>query len=136
MIIADTSGLLAFFNSAEPLHDAVRELVEGETDPIVVSPYVIAELDYLVVNRIGVHAELAVLAELASGAYDLAQIDSVDLRGVTGILRRYVDQAVGVTDASLVLLADKYSTRRILTLDHRHFSVLRPLTGGHFSLLP
>jgi predicted nucleic acid-binding protein len=136
LIIADTSGLLAFFNSAEPLHDAVRELVEGETDPIVVSPYVIAELDYLVVNRIGVHAELAVLAELASGAYDLAQIDSVDLRGVTGILRRYVDQAVGVTDASLVLLADKYSTRRILTLDHRHFSVLRPLTGGHFSLLP
>ena len=45
MIIADTSGLLAFFNRSESEHDAVRQLVGRLTEPMVVSPYVIAELD-------------------------------------------------------------------------------------------
>ena len=34
------------------------------------------------------------------------------------------------------MLADRYHTRTILTLDHRHFTTLRPLTGGRFTLLP
>ena len=51
MIIADTSGLLAFFNRREPLHATVRDLVIAERDPLVVSPFVVAELDYLVATR-------------------------------------------------------------------------------------
>ena len=35
------------------------------------------------------------------------------------------------------VLAERYGTRDILTLDERHFRALRPLTGaGHFRLLP
>ena len=41
-----------------------------------------------------------------------------------------------IADASIVVLAERYSTRRILSLDHRHFDVLRPLSGGRFTLLP
>ena len=33
-------------------------------------------------------------------------------------------------------LADRYRTKRVLTLDHRHFGVVRPLSGGRFTLLP
>lgn len=65
MIIADTSALLAFFNRAEPKHAAVTSVVESARDPLVVSPYVVAEVDYLVTSRHGVEAELAVLTELA-----------------------------------------------------------------------
>ncbi len=48
----------------------------------------------------------------------------------------YRDQAIGVADASIVVLADRYRTKELLTLDHRHFGVLRPLTGGRFKLVP
>jgi uncharacterized protein len=41
---------------------------------LVVSPYVMAELDYLVAKRIGVDAELAILSELSSGAWELAAV--------------------------------------------------------------
>jgi uncharacterized protein len=34
------------------------------------------------------------------------------------------------------VLADERRTRTVLTLDHRHFDVVRPLDGGHFSVLP
>ncbi len=135
MIIADTSGLLAFFNHREPAHERAREVVEATTDPLVVSPFVLAELDYLVATRFGVTAELTVLSELSSGGYSLANFDTADLERAHDVIERYRDQELGLCDASLVVLADRWSTRQILTLDHRHFDVVRPLDGGRFKVL-
>ena len=136
MIIADTSGLLALFNRTEPDHESVRQLVVGLPEPLVVSPYVVAELDYLVATRVGIEAELMVLGELAVRAYVLPGLESSELNASAQLIARYRDQSVGVADASLVVLADRFSTVEILTLDHRHFNVLRPLSGGRFTLLP
>jgi predicted nucleic acid-binding protein len=136
VIIADTSGLLALFNRTEPDHESVRNLVAGLSESLVVSPYVVAELDYLVATRVGVEAELTVLGELAGGAYVLPGLEATELTTCAQVIARYRDQSVGVADASLVVLADRFSTSEILTLDHRHFDVLRPLSGGRFTLLP
>lgn len=136
MIVADTSGLLAFFNRREPTHAAVRSVVEAEVEPLVVSPYVVAELDYLVTTRLGVDAELAVLAELAGGAYHLAAMPAEQLDRARSVVERYRDQGIGIADASLVVLAEQYQTRSVLTLDRRHFDALRPLDGGHFRIVP
>lgn len=136
MIIADTSGLLAFFNRAEPAHDQVADLVDSDPEPLVVSPFVVAELDYLVSTRHGVDAELRVLDELAGGAWILTHFEAEDLRTARALIDRYRDQNIGIADASLVVLADRFGTRRILTLDRRHFTFLRPLSGGRFSILP
>ncbi len=136
MIVADTSGLLVLFNSREPKHEDAIRAVEGQDDPLVVSPFVVAELDYLVATRMGVEAELGVLTELSRGAYDLVPIAEDGLRQAASIIERYRDQEVGVADASIVILAARFRTRSLLTLDHRHFNVLRPLDGGRFRLLP
>ena len=136
MIVADTSGLLALFNSREPSHAAVMKAVTAATEPLVVSPYVVAELDYLVATRLGVDAELAVLRELASGAYHHAALSDAELGECADVVGRYHDQAIGFTDASLVVLARRLATRKILTLDRPRFTVLRPLDGGRFKLVP
>ena len=104
--------------------------------PLVVSPFVIAELDYLVETRIGIQAELAVLAELSSGSYELPALTAADLISCTALIDRYSDQRVGVTDASLVVLADRYQTRTICTLDRRHLSMLRTLDDQPFDIVP
>jgi predicted nucleic acid-binding protein len=135
-VIVDTSALLAFFDTDEPDHRAVAEVLTDPAEPIVVSPFVVAELDYLVATRHGVTAELAVLAELAGGAWDLPGFDAADLRQAARLIERYADQHVGVADASNVVLAGRYQTRTIVTLDRRHFDKLRPLDGGRFTVLP
>jgi predicted nucleic acid-binding protein len=135
-VITDTSALLAFFNTAEPAHDAVRAAVESATEPLVVSPFVIAELDYLLATKIGVAAELVVLNELASGAYELPSLDAADLASCAAVVEKYRDQEIGVADASLVVLADRYRTRTVLTLDRRHFGVLRSLQGKKLLVVP
>jgi hypothetical protein len=136
VIVADTSGLLALFDLSEPDHHAVSRIVADTDEPLLVSPYVVAELDYLVANRVGVDAELTVLQELAGGAYELAQMDAEALARASAVVDRYRDQSIGIADASIVVLADLHRTRVVLTLDHRHFDVVRPLSGGRFKLLP
>ena len=135
-MIVDTSALLAYFDTDEPDHQAVAAVLDDTDEPLVVSPYVVAELDYLVASRLGVAAELAVLAELAGGAWDLPAIDAGGLQDARAIIERYADQRIGVADASNVVLAARYRTQTIVTLDRRHFDVLRPIAGGHFTVLP
>ena len=135
-MIVDTSALLAFFDTDEPDHDAVSRVIDAATEPLVVSPYVVAELDYLVGSRLGVTAEMAVLTELVGGAWDLAAFGTEDLAEATSVIERYADQSIGVADASNVVLTARYQTRVIVTLDRRHFDVVRPLTGGRFTILP
>ena len=135
-MIADTSGLLAYYNAAEPAHERVKAAVESSTEPLVVSPFVIAELDYLLAARVSVAAELAVLRELGSGAYELPALTAADIAACAQIVEKYSDQEIGVTDASLVLLAKGFDTRTILTLDRRHFDVLKPLQGKRFVVVP
>lgn len=136
MIIADTSGLLSNFVASGPRHEAVVEWLERSDPVLVVSPFVVAEIDYLVATRLGVEWELEVLRELTGGAYELATMDADDLAAATKVVERYRDLGIGVTDASLVVLAERYRTRTILTLDNRHFNELRPLAGGRFALVP
>ena len=135
MIILDTSALFAFLRTGDPDNEAVTGVLLTK-EPLIVSPFVIAELDYLVEARAGVRAELQMLADIASGAYELPVLSAADLIACAGVIDKYADQRVGVTDASLVVLAERYQTRRICTLDHRHFGVMRGTDGTPFELLP
>jgi len=135
-MIVDTSAILAFFDRDEPDHEALAAVLSQSSEPLVVSPYVIAEVDYLIGTRLGVTARIAALRELSGGAWDLATIDFIDLARTVPIIERYADHAIGVVDASNVVLADRYRTTTVATLDRRHFSVLRPLSGGYFAIVP
>jgi uncharacterized protein len=135
-LVCDTSGLIAFFDSSDAHHADVSAAVETDPGPFIVSPYVLAELDYLLATRRGVPAEMAALRELSGGAWDLPYYEAADLRRAVAIIGQYQDQNIGLADASLVILADRYRTDRLLTLDHRHFRVLRTPAGKAFTLLP
>jgi uncharacterized protein len=136
VLICDTSGLIAFFDASDAAHRRVGTAVERSGGPFVVSPYVVAEVDYLLATRRGVASELAAMRELAGGAWDLPAFDAESLEQAADIVERYQDQNIGIADASLVVLAARYGTDRVLTLDHRHFQVLRTLSGKPFQLLP
>lgn len=136
MTVVDTSGLLALLDTSEPAHEAVTSMLERETGPFALSPFVLAELDYLILSRWGVEAELAMLEVISSGAYDVAEFDAEDVGIAAGIVELYRDQEIGLADASIVVLAHRYRTDRVLTLDTRHFRVLRTIRGGPFTILP
>ena len=135
MIVADTSALLAFYTTEEHRHGEVVDAVHA-ADAILLSPYVVAELDYLIASRHGVETEIVVLRDLFSDAYAHVPLTVDEMRAAADLIDRYRDQEIGITDASLVVLADRFGTHDILTLDRRRFDVLRPLDGGRFNVVP
>lgn len=136
MIVLDTSGLLAALDSAQRQHAAARQAVESDAGPLLLSPFVLAELDYLLMTRVGVAAETALLHQVAEGAYQLVDFSSEDVAEATEVIERYGDLRLGLADASVAVIAARARTTRILTLDERHFRSVRPLWGRAFDLLP
>lgn len=135
-LLLDTSGLYAALNPAQRSHAACAQVLRSHTGLLVLSPFVLAELDYLVLTEGGVDRELALLAEVAGGAYELASVSADEVGEAQQVAARHRDLALGLADASLVVLAARYQTDEVLTLDHRHFRVVAAPGGHPFRLLP
>lgn len=87
-------------------------------------------------SRHGQGQQLALLAEVTEGAYELAEFTRADVESAAGVMRDYADLRVGLADASIVVLAEKHETADVLTFDHRHFRAMRGPGGRPFRLLP
>jgi uncharacterized protein len=136
LIIVDTSGLVVAYSDSDPRRAQVIDLLTQEAGALILSPFVLAELDYIVASRAGTQAELDMLSDVADGVYRLAEFSSIDIGRAGAIVRQYRDVRIGLADASIVVLADRYRTNRVLTFDQRHFRALRPLRAGAFEVLP
>ena len=136
MVIVDTSALLAYFDSSEDRHVDVAAVLDRADPPFVVSPYVVAELDYLLLKRKGQAAERATLREIANEGWRLAAFPPDLFTKALELIESMPDQAIGIADASLIVLAEANRTRTIVTLDRRHFSVLRFSDRSAPELLP
>lgn len=138
MILCDTSGLLAAYDQQEPSGPAVRELLDAETGTLVVSPFALAELDYMLLSKAGVRAELTLLNDLADNVYQVAAFTAQDAVRVALLVEQYADLGLGISDAHTMILAapERYGTTRVLTFDQRHFRAVKPPQGGVFTVLP
>ena len=136
MIVVDTGGLYAALDANEHLHGrAVAALVPARP-PRLLSPFVLAELDYLISHRVGHDAAMALLDEVAHGVYRLEPFSSEDVSHAKRIMERYADLQIGLADASVVVLANRHRTLDLLCTDERHFRALRGPAGKPFRLLP
>jgi len=125
VILLDTSGLLAALDSAQRAHREAAECLASATGPLLLSPFVLAELDYLLGARVGGRARTSLLAEVERGAYQLQPFSSQDVGAAKKVVERHADLGVSLADASIVVLAERHGTREVLTLDERHFRVLK-----------
>ncbi len=136
MIVVDTSGLLALIDPVQHDHERVAAAVERERGPFLLSTFILAELDYLLSTRVSIDAELALLRRVGAGDYAVESFDDDEITAAAALIERYRGQGIGLADASIVILAARAETNRILTLDKRHFRVIRPIRGGSFTILP
>ena len=135
-LIVDAGTLYAQADAEEPRHEAVARGLVAEREALVTTELAVAEADYLILTRLGVGVELAFLEDLAMGTYIVECLTREELRTAREVVERYRDLRLGLADASLVVLAHRYGTRRILTFDERAFRSVAPLQGGSFTVLP
>ena len=135
MILVDTSGVLAAVDPRQAQHAAAARVLLQPRRRIL-SPFVLAELDYLITTQAGLTEELKLLNDVARGAYELEPFSTHDVAAATSVIQQHADLRIGLADASIVVLARRYGCRDVLTLDQRHFRVLRGPNNAPFRLLP
>lgn len=135
MILVDTSGVLAAVDPRQAQHAAAARVLSRPRRRIM-SPFVLAELDYLIATHGGQTEEFKLLADVARGAYELEPFTAEDVLAASRIIERYADLQLGLADASIVVLAARHHCRDLLTLDQRHFRVVAGADNQPFRLLP
>jgi len=140
IIVADTSALFAAFDAAQPEHREAAQIMERET--LVISPMVLTAIDHLVNRAVGWPAAMRVMealqARMSHGQYRLAELRLPDLVLAHEVRTKYEGLRLDLADAIGVVLADRYRTDLIFTLDERDFRSVAPLTPSFssFRLLP
>jgi uncharacterized protein len=136
VILLDTSGLLAAMFGDQRHHRDCADVLRSSEPPLLLSPFVLAELDSLISKLAGVGVELELLTEVASGAYDLVPFGGSEIGQCRAVVQQYAEHGIGLADASIVVLARLFGTVDVLTLDERHFRVLPGAGGRPFRVLP
>jgi len=136
LILVDASGLLAALDTRQRGHAHCLRILDQAQPPLVLSPFVLAELDYMLGERVGERERLAFLGEVADDAFALATFTSSDVTTAAVVVRQYTDLRVSLADASIVVLSERYGVNDVLTLDERHFRVLHGAHGLPFRVLP
>jgi predicted nucleic acid-binding protein len=136
VIVLDTGGLYAALDANETLHGGAVAALVASQPPRVLSPFVLAELDYLIGGRVGHQAQMALVDEVTRGVYQLEAFTAEDVGHARRIMERYADLRIGLADASVVVLAHRHRTLDLLCTDERHFRALRSAGGKPFRLLP
>ena len=103
---------------------------------LLVPPTVIAEVGYML-ERLGSLAhEAAFLRSVAASDFEPIDLTVADYARMSELVEQYDDLPLGTTDASVIAVAERLGVTEIVTLDARHFRIVRPRHTDAFVLLP
>jgi uncharacterized protein len=123
-LILDSGGVLVAIDPDQNDHAAFADALASHRGPLVISPFVVAELDYMIARDYGGDARLAFrlafLDEVDRGAYRLEAFGAADFSRARTLMDAYSHlTGFGIADASNVVLAKPWrsvTTPRISSL--------------------
>jgi len=110
--------------------------MQRSTEPFIVTTAILAETDYMVATYVGYAVALRLIQSVAHAELQLESLTLADVVRAHDLMAQYADSKVGFVDASIVAIAERLGVTRILTLDRRHFGMIRPRHCEAFELLP
>lgn len=135
-LVLDTGPLLAALDAADPDHEPCKTLIENSDEDLLVPVLVLSELDYWCSKRLPANAWRTFGEDVLEGAYRIEALEPPDLSRALELQRAYADMPIGIVDASVLALVERLGEPKLATLDHRHFSAVRPAHTGSLELLP
>jgi len=136
LAIVDAGPLYAAADLTDAYHAASLAVLERTDLDLAIPALVIAEVAYLIEQRRGPRDEAIFLRALGQLGADVEAPTPSDLSRMAALVEQYADLPLGATDASVIALAERLNTDLIVTLDRRHFGIVRPRHCAILRLLP
>lgn len=134
--ILDTSFLFALSNHRDRNHARVLSIAQTLSEPLILPSVVLPEVCYLLASRLGHQAMRSFLKNLASSDTAIENLIAGDVQRIYSVLEEYADGELDFVDAAIVAIAERKNITRVLTLDRRDFSIIRPKHCNYFQILP
>ncbi len=135
-LVLDTGPLYATLDRNDAQYRRCLDLLQDSAEPLVIPAPVLIEVDWLVHTRLHAGVFLALLDDIVAGAYRVEELRAEDYRRIRELCDRYADADVGFVDAAVLAVAERLNEPKLVTLDYRHFGVLRPRHVDALRLLP
>jgi predicted nucleic acid-binding protein len=135
-LVLDTGPLLASFDRTDSRQAVCQSLIADTAEELVIPAPVLVEMDYWFHERLHPRILMPFLDDIDRGVYTVQALTAEDYRRVRELCEQYLDSDIGFVDASVVAIAERLNEDKIATLDHRHFSIIRPRHVNAFRLLP
>ncbi|NDL60701.1 PIN domain-containing protein [Phytoactinopolyspora mesophila] len=144
MIVVDTGVLVALLDADDQHHQRCRDWYIEAQGPLIVPTPVMVETCYFVERDSSPELEANFLRSFDDGGsaspeeqpFFLAQIEPADRKRMAELIEQYADFPLGAVDASVIAVAERLNVAEVATIDHRHFTVVRPRHTKTFTLLP
>jgi predicted nucleic acid-binding protein len=134
-LVADTGVVYAALDRDDANHESCAGLL-GSGVTVVLPASVPVELDWLARTRGTPEASLLLLRSILEEDVLVVDLDGEDYERSLFLMIQYADLRLSLVDASVIAIAERLEQDTLATLDHRHFSVVRPLHIDAFTLVP
>lgn len=134
-LVVDSGVLYATLDVTDHHHLHCAALLSQAREPRVVPSPVLTEVDWLCSSAPHERFSL-VLDQIKNGALEVEDLIDDDYGRIADLLRTYADLRVGFVDAAVLAIVERLREPKLATLDHRHFSVMRPRHVEALELLP
>jgi predicted nucleic acid-binding protein len=135
-LVLDAGPLIALLDRKDPQHDRCLEAIAVVDEDLVVPALTLVEIDYALRKVGAIEAWRTFVGEVDSGAYRLHMPDEPELLRAAELEVTYASLGLGLVDASVIAACETLGETKVATLDHRHFSVVRPRHCDALTLLP
>lgn len=137
MIIVDTGFLVALLDADDRHHERCATCLALNDEPLVVPIPVVTETCSFIERDGGPELEADFLESFGPNeTFEMIDLRPGDWTRAVDLIRTYADLPLGVVDASVMAIAERLGSTQIATLDHRHFTVVRPAHATAFELRP
>jgi hypothetical protein len=134
--IIDTGFLYALLNESEQKHTAVITAFAQTQEPWLLPTPALTEIAYLLMKFVGSQALAAFLEGLPLSSISLIEPLAEDYVRAAQLIRQYYDAPLDLVDSLVIAMAERLQITTVLTLDRRHFHLVRPRHVVAFEILP
>jgi predicted nucleic acid-binding protein len=132
--VATAGAIYSLYDSSDAHHIDFVRLFQRADISIVVPAFVLPEVDHLIRTQLGAIAQGDFLDGLTRGFFIVEPTAAGDWQAAARLIRENSGQGLGLTDATVVSVAQRLTTLVVLTANEQRFRRLR--TSERLTLLP
>ncbi|MEA3506034.1 MAG: PIN domain-containing protein [Elusimicrobiota bacterium] len=115
-VLINTGPIVALFDKSDKYHKKVKTFLKEFSGKLITSIAVITEVTHIL--DFNIKTQLNFLEWIRRGAIGIHEINELQLDRIIKLMKKYSDQPMDFSDATLIIIAEEINTKNIISIDN------------------